>query len=126
MITEWNVMFQSRLFRLRHCLAFGFEPEVGMWVIFDPHRYGTDIDILTPAKFDLWIAAEAPRAEVLRIGSDHKASPLFPGLWCVGAVKRLVGLRSGALSVGGFRRDLLRAGARKVFARESQNPRPHA
>lgn len=114
MISEWNVMLQPAD-RPRHCLAFGYDPATSVWVVVDPHRHGTDVELLRPARFDAWIAKAAPLAEVYRIDAQHRTPTLFPGFWCVGAVKRLVGLKSGALSLRGLRRDLLRAGARRVF-----------
>jgi hypothetical protein len=121
MIVEWNVIFELTAGVPVHCSAFGFDAAAGVYVVVDPHYAWTEVNVLRPAAFDVWIAEEARGHEVYRIAAQHRTRPWFPGLWCVGAVKRLVGLRSGALSPGGLRRDLLRAGARRVFSHEGQD-----
>lgn len=133
MIADWNVAFQVFLgFHISvHVSAFGYDADADVWIIFDPHHSHTEVRALKPADFDQWVAGFAgPRlrglVQVYRIPARRQTSVIFPGLWCVGAVKRLIGLRSGALSPGGLRRDLLRAGAQRVFAREGQDPRADA
>jgi hypothetical protein len=130
MIMEWNVAFKV----LRggaglpiHVSAVGYDPEGGVYVMVDPHRFAIEVRALSPAEFDRWAALQFMLGgEVYRIAAREDTPLWFPGLWCVGVVKRLVGLRSGALSPGGLRRDLVRAGAQRVFTRESQNPSPNA
>lgn len=128
MITEWNVAFKVlHGYQLTiHVSAVGFDPATGVYVLVDPHRFAIEVRTMTPAVFDVWSVVAAMQGEVYRIEARDQTPLWFPGLWCVGVIKRLVGLRSGALSPGGLRRDLLRAGARRVFTRESQNPVAHA
>lgn len=121
MIAEWNVRFERYFGVIKHVSAFGFDAATGVWVVVDPHRAWTEVLTLPPNTFDLWVSVAAEDSDIYRIAARRETGLLFPGLWCVGAVKRLVGLKSGALSPAGLRRDLLRAGARKVFSRESQN-----
>ena len=120
MIEVWNVVIQRASWH-GHVLAFGFDPVTGVWVVVDPHRRGTEVQLLPPWEFDAWIQGIADTGEVYRIAAQRSTPTIVPGLWCVGAVKRLVGLRSGALFPAGLRRDLLRAGARRVFNRESED-----
>lgn len=120
MIVEWNVAF-TRKWLVGHVLAFGFDAAAGVWIVVDPCRHETEVQALRPAAFDRWIVQQAAEGEVWRIARQGRTPMLFPGLWCVGAVKRLVGLRSGALSPAGLKRDLLRAGARRVFSHEGQS-----
>ena len=115
MILDWNVLFEEVAGIPVHVSVFGFDTQAGVYVVMDPHHSWTEIDILRPAAFDVWIATMARGNEVYRITQQRRTRIWFPGLWCVGAVKRVVGLRSGALSPAGLKRDLLRAGARRVF-----------
>lgn len=125
MIRDWNVVIESVAGVPAHVSAFGFEPGGGVWVVVDPRKNFIDVRTFEPHAFDFWLATESgvghSDTEVLRIEARRQTMVWFPGLWCVGVVKRLVGLRSGALSPAGLRRDLLRAGAQRVFTRESQN-----
>ena len=116
---RWNVAFERRRTVWGHVLAFA--PAGDHWVVIDPHLTFTEVYTLGPDEFDAWITDLTRHATVWRIDGDRRA-PLLAGLWCVGTVKRLLGLRSGALSPEGLKRDLLRAGAVQVFTRESQNP----
>jgi hypothetical protein len=123
-ITEWNVLFEYVAGLPVHVSVFGFDPAAGVYVVMDPHHSHTEINLLRPSAFDIWIVQAVPGNEVLRIDAQQRTRFWFPGLWCVGMVKRVVGLRSGALSPAGLRRDLLRAGARRVFCEaEDQSPR---
>ena len=112
-IGTWNIGFERRG-RLMHVLAFGNDAGRA-WVVVDPCLRRIAVQVLDATAFDAWIKVVAPKMEVLRIEARDEASIATPGLWCVGVVKRLVGLRSGAFTARGLRRDLLRAGARRVF-----------
>lgn len=113
MIAVWNVAFeQTRWFG--HVSAFGCDG--GVWVHVNPTLSDIEVRVMSPRDFDAWIADFAARAEVWRIAAAGRTSLVCPGFWCVGVVKRLVGLRSGALSPAGLRRDIVRAGASRVFA----------
>lgn len=113
---DWNIVFEHGRTPWGHVLAFAFDGR--SWVVVDPHLRFTEVFTLAPgAEFDAWIAEVAQVSEVWRIPGQRRASIMTPGLFCVGTVKRLVGLRSGAFSPGGLRRDLMRQGAKQVFAR---------
>ena len=114
---EWHVALRTRP-GLGHVLAFGFDGGSGVWIVVDPMRHGTVVTVLPPWEFDAWVLEISLEFEIYRIARRAETAVWFPGLWCVGAVKRLVGLRSSALSPAGLRRDLLGAGARRVFSRE--------
>jgi hypothetical protein len=118
MIACWNVAFEPGRTWLGHVQAFGFDGAAGVWVVVDPCLGVTDVTVLRRRAFDRWVADLAGRAEIYRIDRRTEAWPFqVRGLWCVGQVKRLVGLRSGALSPAGLKRDLLKAGALRVFHR---------
>lgn len=116
---SWNVAFERGRTPWGHVLAFAWTGDI--WLVVDPHVRWTEVFTLTALEFDDWVADLSARAEVWRLDGRGEA-PLLPGWFCVAQVKRLVGLRSGALFPGGLRRDLVKAGARQVFIRESQNP----
>lgn len=116
---RWNVAFEESRTAWGHVLAFA---SVGdRWLIVDPHIGYTETYLLKSADFDHWILGLSAMATILRIDGARSAWP-WSGLFCVGKVKHLIGLRSGAFTPRGLMRDLLRAGAQKVYARESQNP----
>jgi len=115
MIADWNVCFQIIAGLPAHVFAFGYDPDGDVWIVVDPHHNYTEVRALKLEAFDAWAVETLPGREVYRIAARKQTRMWFPGLWCVGAVKRLVGLKSGALSPAGLRRDLLRAGARRVF-----------
>lgn len=118
----WNVAIERGRTPWGHVLAFAYDPVAEVWMVVDPHVRWTEVFALKRgAQFDRWVADLATRADIWRLQGRGQA-PVLPGWFCVAQVKRLVGLRSGALSPAGLRRDLQRAGARQVFYRESQNP----
>lgn len=119
---NWNVAFERGRTPWGHVFAFAYDERAGVWIVIDPHLRWTRVFALKAGgEFDRWVAGVATGADIFRIPGRGQA-PLGLGWFCVGTVKRLVGLRSGALSPAGLKRDLLRAGARQVFSRESQNP----
>lgn len=117
MILDWNVVFPPRRGFWRHVWAFGYDAVGQVWTVVDPHAHGIDVYSLTPDAFDAFALNKLADAEVWRRRLEGRAPVIFPGLWCVGVVKRLVGLRSCALSVAGLRRDLIASGAIRVFQR---------
>lgn len=118
----WYVAIERGRTPWGHVLAFAFDGR--SWIVVDPHLRFTEVFTLEPGdEFDAWVAEMSQVAEVWKLPGRRAASVLTPGLFCVGAVKRLVGLRSGAFTPGGLRRDLVRAGAKQVFTR-GQSPSP--
>lgn len=119
---DWNVVIERGRTPWGHVSAFAFDARIGVWIVIDPHVRWTQVFTLAAGgEFDRWIQTLPPGREIFCI-EGRGETPVLAGWFCVGMVKRLVGLRSGALSPRGLRRDLVRAGARQVFARESQNP----
>lgn len=117
---DWNVMFRRVCGVHVHVLAFAFDGRC--WIVVDPHLGFTETYTLAPGpQFDAWLAEESVGAETWLISGRREAC-CWPGLFCTSVIARLVGLRSGAFSPGGLRRDLVRAGARQVFSREGQGP----
>lgn len=119
-LLTWHVAFERARTPWGHVLAYAFDGRA--WIVIDPHVRWTEVFTLAPGpEFDAWQRDLSDRAEILRIDGAGHAAP-WAGLFCVGKVKHLVGVRSGAFSPAGLKRDLLRAGAVQVFVRESQDP----
>lgn len=119
---NWNVVIERGRTPWGHVFAFAFDARTGVWIVIDPHlRWTRVFTVPAGAPFRRWVAGVAPTADIYRITGRGEA-PIGLGWFCVGTVKRLVGLRSGALSPAGLKRDLVRAGARQVFVCENQSP----
>jgi hypothetical protein len=119
----WHVAFEwPREAPWGHVMAFAYDAAAEVWIVIDPHfRWTETFALRRGAEFDRWVAEVAARAEIWRIEGRGRG-PVGVGWFCVGTVKRLVGVRSGALSPWGLRRDLRRAGARQVFTRATEGP----
>ena len=116
----WHVAIERGRTPWGHVLAFAFDGR--SWVVVDPHVRWVEVFTLAPGEpFDAWVHDLAGRATIYRLPGRAESHPLA-GFGCVGIVKRLVGLRSGAFSPAGLRRDLVRQGAMQVFVREDQGP----
>ncbi len=130
-VAVWNVVFLRRPVRswwdwltaaeYRHVCAFGYADALDGWVVFDPCLQGTSITGLDHKLVGAWLARQDSEiSEIWQIEAGQCAGPVVHvGLWCTAQVKRLVGLRSGAFTPGALRRDLVRAGARRVFHESS-------
>lgn len=114
--------------RFKHVSAIGFVD--GVWIFYDVGIGGRPLQIVRGARgeamADAWIAGNS----VLRMRSPE-VRPALPrlGLWCVPAIKHLVGSRSGALLCSTLWRDLIASGAEviiDVFAAESRPERANA
>jgi hypothetical protein len=117
-VVEWRVAFETSPWQ--HVLCFGFDGR--SWIVVDPQWGGAEVFTIEPGKaFDAWVLELASRAEIFALPAQDGCG--WRGLFCVGVVKRMIGLRSGALSPRALRRDLLRAGARQVYVREGQDPK---
>ena len=101
----------------RHCCAFGYSVTGECWVIYDVADKTSRISIVDDYWFDRWVGVRRNRiTSIIQIetkeGGDERARL---GLWCVTAIKHLVGLRSGALRPKALHRDLLRHGGKPAF-----------
>lgn len=102
--------------RFKHVRAFGYVPFLHVWIFLDPAIRGLDI----------WIAAEGEPADLMAAqwtrGCDVVIMPRGPAAncsiitaasgWCVPVIKRLIGLRSGALRPDALFADCLRNGGK--------------
>lgn len=115
-VGAWHVAFTPPK-HSRHCLAFGYEADCGVWIVIEHHLRCISVRAMDAGTFDDWMVEFRPTADIWSMERKDRTSVLSPGLWCVGTAKRLLGLRSGALSPAGLRRDMIRAGATRTFAR---------
>lgn len=99
----------------RHVRAAAYFGEAGRWVLFDPTRRGTVVEVLTESEFEPWLARWLGSSVlVLRVTSRFDRGST-PATWhCVGAIKALLGVRSRALSPRGLAAYLLAHGAEVV------------
>ncbi len=105
-----------------HCLAFAFHAESGVWLAYDVCRQRTFVYGISPDVFVDWLVArkEQDVMRVLAVATSNDGAALtgLSGLYCVSAVKHLVGSQSRALRPIALWRDLLAAGAVEVFGNE--------
>lgn len=102
--------------RFKHVAVTGFSIETQAWVVYEVTLVRTQILIMPDAAWNRWIGTRVNAgASVLRVerGAGHWSVGRL-GSWCVPAVKRLIGLRSGALRPDRLFADCLRAGAEVV------------
>lgn len=137
-IAVWNVVFMAgprtswwdwlTPREWRHVCAFGYSVTTDSWVIYDVADTHSRISVVSAVWFDTWFRARSDRVtKVVRFdvqeGGDVRAR--F-GLWCVTAIKHLLGLQSGAFRPHALYRDLLRNGAKPTFeeayGRQSESP----
>lgn len=107
--------------RYKHVRAFAYVPFLHVWVFFDPHIGGTDIVV----------AADGEPAQALMqrwlVNADVLRMPRRPGWnrpalfgFCVPVIKRLIGLRSGALRPSALYRHCLRNGGEPFEAADGR------
>lgn len=108
----------------QHCFAFAFDPDADRWLVFETNRSGSVFLVMTEDAMLVWLEIQKSvfKMRVLEVTSNasYSRNALTAGMWCVVAVKHLVGSNSRALRPIGLWRDLLRAGAREAFASESE------
>jgi hypothetical protein len=108
----------------QHVAAIGYDPDLDVWLSFDPRRDRLILEVLRPGpEIDRRLGEFAHTCDphVLRFTprNDRRMSPAF--FSCVGAVKALLGIRSCALVPAQLYRDLVRNGAEIVDV-----PKPEA
>ncbi|TXH12884.1 MAG: hypothetical protein E6R03_12155 [Hyphomicrobiaceae bacterium] len=102
----------------QHCFAFFYDPSAERWMLYEVNRGGAGILALKGDEFDRWLTfMRWQGGRVLRIDTPppRNRPPFQLGMWCVVAVRHMVGIRSRAIRPIGLWRDLLKAGASEVF-----------
>lgn len=127
LVRSWHVVFRNsdtnslwNLFTVpgfRHVAAYGYSPDNGVWIVVDPGQDFMAVQVLNPDELSAWVAAGAGRTSaILRIDTQnggHAASRF--GHTCVTAIKRLIGLPSGAFTPQGLFHEMRKHGAEDVF-----------
>lgn len=109
----------------RHVCAFGYSVTADAWVIYDVADTHSRISVVDGRWMDRWFDTNAGRfTAVLKVHTKPGDLRSRLGLWCVTAVKHLVGSRSSALRPHALYRDLLASGAEpafeEIYGRESE------
>lgn len=102
----------------RHVCAYAYVPSMDCWVIYDVAQQGSFISVVDPDWFMRWCRIRHPRVQAIvemPILKDTPSPRARIGLWCVTAVKHLVGLPTGALRPKALYRDCLRHGGKDVL-----------
>ncbi len=103
--------------RYKHVAAFAYAADCRTWVWYEWGWNVAKIRVLPDDEnarmlISAWTAgATVVRMDVLR----HERASFRVGMWCVPAVKHLVGLRSGALLPDALLRDCVKAGAEVII-----------
>lgn len=98
--------------RHKHVRAYAYVPFLKVWIFYEPTFWGTDVILARdgPAALAL-IGTWMGNADAMRMVRNPERMRLFDrGLFCVGAVKRLIRLRGGALLPSTLWRHCLAAG----------------
>lgn len=97
--------------KYKHVRAFAYVPGLHVWVFYDVHVGGTDIIVAADGEpAQRLIGGWMQDADLIRMPRmKHGTFPPTLG-FCVPAIKRLIGLRSGALRPSALYRDCLANG----------------
>ena len=120
----WHDIFTDKEFR--HCLVIGFCPLNRVWIYYDPLTTGTTLEVFNSADraIDLIVLHVCENGKWLKVQPSNNLFKL--GQWrmyCVPAIKHLLGFRSCALTPRGLYRDLVKAGATPAFERNYNGQR---
>jgi hypothetical protein len=119
---NWLLIFErqapSRFFdfvafgKYKHVKACGYVPFLHVWTFFDPSWSGTELYVAEDGRPALYLMSQwIVEADVMRFPRKHAPARLPPlAGWCVPQIKRLIGLRSGALRPDTLWRDCLANG----------------
>jgi hypothetical protein len=101
--------------RFKHVRAFGYVPLDGVWVFVDWTLKGMVIRAAPDQSqtADNLIRAWIDGCDLVQVDNGSRMRAL-PGFYCVGAMKRLTGVPSGALLPDGLWRDCLKFGGKSL------------
>jgi hypothetical protein len=110
--------------RYKHVSAFGYIAEVDHWVFLDWRITTIDVIVARGTGADQMIAYYTRNADLLGMAPRKRGRGLRLGLWCVPAVKHLLGIRGSALRPTALWKDCLRQGAEILH--EHTEPASHS
>lgn len=96
--------------RFKHVSAMAYVPEVRAWVTYDVGLFGTRITVVPRAESHLlgkWVK-DCAMVVFPKRPDAYRAPPVLG--WCVPSIRRLIGLKSGALRPDTLYRHCLREG----------------
>jgi len=98
----------------KHVRAYAYVPFLHVWVFFDPAFSGTSIVLASNSQAELLISSWLVDADTITmmVSRETIGPPLFGS--CVSQIKRLIGIRSGALRPSGLYRHCLGHGCPEV------------
>jgi hypothetical protein len=104
---------------LKHVSAFGYCPGVKLWLVYDVQWSSTRVILMDKAAIMAWSRG----CDVLKIARTGQRIGLSSrlGLYCVSAVKHLIGLKCVAITPGSLYRHILRNGG-IVISEQGQRP----
>ena len=130
----WLVCFAGREVRtpwdrfltcgFRHAFLLGFVPGPNVWLLHETLYDRTNVAVVSSAIADRLLTTAVREGAVLewRIGPPEPPRLMLRfGLWCVPAIKHVLGVRCVALTPKGLHDWLLRNGAKPVAA-EAHEP----
>lgn len=109
----------------RHAFMLGYVPAAGIWIRYEVLFHRTEISLISSQVADLLLTAAQGEGGVLtwRVGEAKAPSwGLRFGLWCVPAIKHVLGVRCVALTPRGLHQWLLRNGAQPLLPEEKHEP----
>lgn len=116
--TRWGSLLACG--RYKHVRAYAYVPFLHVWVFYDVAISGTSIVIAADGDAALGMilawSEDADRIKIRRGPEPMRNPPVFG--YCVPSMKRLIGLRSGALRPDALWRDCLKAGGTPVERRD--------
>lgn len=116
---NWFDIFTCKSFR--HVLALAYDPVCKTWLHYEPTVTGTKIALYTRDSKEVSALISAVTEYGVWLKIEGQTGSYKTGCWrlyCVPAIKHLVGLKSSALTPKGLFRDLLKAGAKPIFEKE--------
>jgi hypothetical protein len=119
--TRWVLAFRrtadSRLVRwlacgrYKHVSAFAYVAEVDHWVFLDWRLAALDVIVARGTAAEHYMHHYTRDADLLGMQPRQTGRGFRCGLWCVPAIKHLIGIRGSALRPDGLWRDCIRQGA---------------
>lgn len=105
----------------RHCFLLGYVPDAKLWIRYEVLYHRTEMSLISHHIADLYLTVAQYEGAVLRWEPGAPRAPSWMlrfGLWCVPAIKHVLGVRCVALTPWGLHEWLLRNGAKPLLAED--------
>jgi hypothetical protein len=104
----------------KHVSAFGYVAEVDHWLFLDWRLATIDVIVARGTEATRLIDYYTRSADLLGMAPKKRGRGIRLGLWCVPAIKHLVGIEGSALRPDALWRDCIRQGAEILSRGENQ------